>query len=133
MTFKDVKIKPILDTLRLEDISDEVYFSEKYADYVSNSRLSYINPDQDGSPEKYFYENLDDNGMIGAMNAIKEMTTIEAITLEDFKEKTEQLIEEFVGDDKSTDTEVVAHAMLIGLALGKLGLMLFGGEDNASD
>ena len=56
MTFKDVKIKPILDTLRLEDISDEVYFSEKYADYVSNSRLSLINPDQEGSPEKYFYE-----------------------------------------------------------------------------
>lgn len=28
--------------------------------------------------------------------------------------------------DKRTDTEVMSHAMLIGLALGKLGLMLFG-------
>ena len=29
MTFKDVKIKPILDSLRLENISDAIYFSEK--------------------------------------------------------------------------------------------------------
>ena len=56
MTFKDVKIKPILESLKLEDISDEIYFSEKYSDYVSNSRLSYINPEQEGSPEKYFNE-----------------------------------------------------------------------------
>lgn len=56
MTFKDVKIKPIADSLRLEDISDDIYFSEKYSDYVSNSRLSLINPEQEGSPEKYFKE-----------------------------------------------------------------------------
>lgn len=56
MTFKDIKLTPILDTLRLEDISDKVYFSEKYSDYVSNSRLSLINPDQDGSPDKFFNE-----------------------------------------------------------------------------
>lgn len=92
--------------------------------------MRLINADE---AEKYFYEHLDDNGMIGAMNAIKEMSTIKAITLEEFKEKSEQLIEEFVDDDKSTDTEVIAHAMLIGLALGKLGLMLFGGEDNSTD
>lgn len=92
--------------------------------------MRLINADE---AEKYFYEHLDDNGMIGAMNAIKEMSTIKAITFEEFKEKSEQLIEEFVDDDKSTDTEVIAHAMLIGLALGKLGLMLFGGEGNATD
>ena len=92
--------------------------------------MRLVNTDE---AEKYFYEHLDDNGMIGAINAIKEMPTIKAITFEEFKEKSEQLIEEFVDDDKSTDTEVIAHAMLIGLALGKLGLMLFGGEDNASD
>lgn len=56
MTFKDVKVKPILESLKLEDISDEIYFSEKYSDYVSNSRLSLINPEQEGSPEKYFKE-----------------------------------------------------------------------------
>ena len=92
--------------------------------------MRLVNADE---AEKYFYEHLDDNGMIGAMNAIKEMPTIEAITLEEFKEKSEQLIEEFVDGDKSTDTEVMAHAMLIGLALGNLGLMLFGGEDSATD
>ena len=32
----------------------EVYFSEKYRNYVSNSRLGLINPQQDGSPEKFF-------------------------------------------------------------------------------
>ena len=56
MTFKDIKLKPIIDSLRLEDISDAEYFSEKYYDFISNSRLSYINPDQDGSPNKYFNE-----------------------------------------------------------------------------
>lgn len=47
-------IKPLIDTLRLEDIDDEVYFSEKYSGYISNSRLGLINPEQDGSPEKFF-------------------------------------------------------------------------------
>ena len=37
----------------------KTYFSEKYSGYVSNSRLSRINPDQDGSPEKFF------NGTLG--------------------------------------------------------------------
>lgn len=86
--------------------------------------MRLINADE---AEKYFYEHIDDNGMIGAMNAIKEMPTIEAITLEEFKEKSEQVIEEFVYDNKSADTELITRAMLIGLALGKLGLMLFGG------
>lgn len=49
-----IEITPILDTLRLEDIDDAVYFSEKYSGYISNSRLSLINPEQDGSPEKFF-------------------------------------------------------------------------------
>ncbi len=47
-------IRPLIDTLRMEDIDDDVYFSEKYSGYISNSRLSLINPNQDGSPEKFF-------------------------------------------------------------------------------
>ena len=39
---KQVKITPILDSLRLEDIDDSVYFSEKYSDYISNSRLGKL-------------------------------------------------------------------------------------------
>ena len=34
-------------------ISDEEYFSSKYSEYISNSRLKYINPSQGGSPSKY--------------------------------------------------------------------------------
>lgn len=74
MTFKDIKLKPIIDSLKLEDISDQEYFSEKYSDYVSNSRLTYINPDQEGSPEKYFNERpslyLDSLVLGGALHAM---------------------------------------------------------------
>lgn len=54
MELKDIKLKPLLDTLRLEKISDKIYFSEKYSGYVSNSRLGLINPRQDGTPDKFF-------------------------------------------------------------------------------
>lgn len=54
MKLSDIKLKPLIDTLRLENISDDEYFSEKYSDYVSNSRLSLINPEQGGTPEDYF-------------------------------------------------------------------------------
>lgn len=46
MELKDIKLTPLLETLRLEKISDKVYFSEKYSNYVSNSRLGLINPRQ---------------------------------------------------------------------------------------
>lgn len=49
-----IKITPLLDTLRLEKIDDEEYFSEKYSNYISNSRLSLINPEQDNDPEAFF-------------------------------------------------------------------------------
>ena len=54
MKLSEIKITPLLDTLRLEDISDEEYFSESYSNYISNSRLSLINPDQGGCPEDFF-------------------------------------------------------------------------------
>lgn len=43
-----------MDTLRLQKISDEAYFSERYANYISNSRLSLINPDQNNDPKAFF-------------------------------------------------------------------------------
>lgn len=49
----DIKIKPIISSVKRLKISDEEYFSEKYKDYISNSRLRYINPDQGGSPSMY--------------------------------------------------------------------------------
>ena len=45
-----IQIIPLLDTLRLQKIDDVEYFSEKYNGYISNSRLSLINPDQDNDP-----------------------------------------------------------------------------------
>ena len=53
MDLSNYKIQFLIETVRKEDISDEVYFSDKYRHYSSNSKLSYINPAQDGSPEKY--------------------------------------------------------------------------------
>ena len=46
-----ITITPLVDTLRLEDIDDSIYFSKQYADYISNSRMSLINPAQGGSPK----------------------------------------------------------------------------------
>ena len=54
MKLSEIKITPILDSLKLENISDEEYFSKKYENYVSNSRLSLINPEQDGCPKDFF-------------------------------------------------------------------------------
>lgn len=54
MQLSEIKLTPILDTLQLVKISDEEYFSPKYANYVSNSRLGLINPQQGGSPESFF-------------------------------------------------------------------------------
>lgn len=50
----EIKLTPILDSLKISKISDEIYFSEPYKNYVSNSRLGLINPQQDGNPEKFF-------------------------------------------------------------------------------
>lgn len=54
-TFLDsIKITPLLDTLYLQKINDDEYFSKKYSNYISNSRLGLINPKQEGTPEKFF-------------------------------------------------------------------------------
>ena len=54
MKLSQISIKPLIETLRVADIDDDTYFSEKYSNYISNSRLSKINPDQDGSPTEFF-------------------------------------------------------------------------------
>lgn len=51
--FSDFQIIPIIDSICRLEISDEEYFSSKYSHCVSNSRLSLINPRQDGSFKKY--------------------------------------------------------------------------------
>ena len=39
---KQIKIKPILDSLRLENIDDDTYFRDYKKEYISNSRLSKL-------------------------------------------------------------------------------------------
>ena len=53
MKLLEIKISPILESLQLLKIPDSKYF-EEYSNYISNSRLGLINPEQDGSPEKFF-------------------------------------------------------------------------------
>ena len=53
ISLSKIKIIPDIQSVRREKINDEVYFSSEYSDYISNSRLKLINPDQDGSPSKY--------------------------------------------------------------------------------
>lgn len=51
---KGIEIIPLLDSLRLQKIDDAEYFSEKYSGYISNSRLSLINPEQNNDPKAFF-------------------------------------------------------------------------------
>lgn len=55
MNLNEIKLEALTDTLRIGKISDQEYFSKKYSAYVSNSRLGNINPEQGGSPEKFFH------------------------------------------------------------------------------
>ena len=54
MNLNEIKLEALFDTLKIGKISDQEYFSKKYSAYVSNSRLGNINPEQGGSPEKFF-------------------------------------------------------------------------------
>lgn len=49
----DIKLVPIFESVRREKMSDTRYFSDEFADYISNSRLKLINPEQNGCPSKY--------------------------------------------------------------------------------
>ena len=73
-----------------------------------------------------FYDNE-----VTARELIDEQPTIEAITREQYHNMTEQFFDEFV--DNGADEETVAKCMFIGLAFGKLELMLFGSEDGDSE
>lgn len=54
VNLNDIRLYPDLESIKREKISDQEYFSSKYSDYISNSRLKLINPDQDnGCPSKY--------------------------------------------------------------------------------
>ena len=55
---EQIKITPLIDTLKLENISDDIYFSEYRKDYISNSRLGVLKKDGvkaffEGIPQVY--------------------------------------------------------------------------------
>ncbi len=53
INLNDIKLSPVLESVYRSKISDAEYFSSSYSNYISNSRLKYINPDQGGSPSLY--------------------------------------------------------------------------------
>lgn len=54
----NIKITPLLETLRMEDISDDIYFSERFANYISNSRLGLLK----NKGAEVFFNGLKDDG-----------------------------------------------------------------------
>ena len=64
MRLADIKLTPIIETLQLLKITDKEYFSPKYKDYISNSRLGLLNPKQGGSADKFF-TGFVNNGYVG--------------------------------------------------------------------
>ena len=47
INLNDIKLSPVLESVYRSKISDAEYFSSSYSNYISNSRLKYINPEQD--------------------------------------------------------------------------------------
>lgn len=71
--FSDLKIIPLLDSIKRLDISDDEYFSSKYCDYISNSRLKYIDPKENGSAYLYQHFPRIDTQSLRVGSAIHEM------------------------------------------------------------
>lgn len=53
MKLSEIKIEPLIDTIQFRKIPDEVYFSDKYSNYISNSRLSLLSL-HPKNPDKFF-------------------------------------------------------------------------------
>lgn len=53
ISLSSFNIKPIISSAYHLDISDEEYFGPNYRNFISNSKLKLINPDQGGTPESY--------------------------------------------------------------------------------
>ena len=54
VNLNDIIFLPVENSVHREKISDELYFSNKYKKYTSNSKLRNINPEQGGTPVEYF-------------------------------------------------------------------------------
>lgn len=54
MKLSEIKITPILDSIKMLNISDKEYFGKNYSNYISNSRLNLLKEEYNGSPSKFF-------------------------------------------------------------------------------
>lgn len=66
-------VTPLEDTLVVRNITDDEYFSSDYIGYISNSRLSLINPEQDGSPEKFLKNEHKTSTSLSLGSAVHEL------------------------------------------------------------
>ena len=69
----DFKVIPDINSVRREDISDEIYFSNNYAHYISNSRLKWIDPKANGNPALFKSNPKIINGALELGSAIHEL------------------------------------------------------------
>lgn len=79
--------------------------------------------DYDKLCEKIHWEWLDE--------CLDKADVFEAITREQYHSMTERFFDEF--KENGADEETLARCIFIGLAFGKLELMLFGSKDGDSD
>jgi len=71
------QIAIIPESIKLVKMSDEDYFSSNYSEFISNSKLSLIDPTEEGSPEKY------KQGFTGSSSASFELgSAVHAIVLQ---------------------------------------------------
>lgn len=53
MKLSEITIEPIIESLKMEKIPDEIYFSDLYGNYISNSRLTLLKRTPK-NPDKFF-------------------------------------------------------------------------------
>jgi hypothetical protein len=96
MTIKSldsIQFKPLFETAQRRTLTDKEYFGTALKGYVSNSQLSLINPDQEGSPEKFL------NGFKGQAksSSLDIGSAVHAILLEPTKYKINTTIDKPTG------------------------------------
>jgi hypothetical protein len=71
---ENITLKPLLNSVERIQMEDPEYFA---LDAISNSKLALINPDQDGSPQKFFRERKETSS-----TALELGTAVHALLLE---------------------------------------------------
>lgn len=71
---ENIVLEPLLDSVERIQMEDPEYFA---LDAISNSKLSLINPEQEGSPQRFFMERKDNTS-----DALELGTAVHALLLE---------------------------------------------------